>query len=192
LKRTGVGGSEERLANLLGALALEAAGRIEAATGEVTTLSHSAVAALVALDHFASDLPQTELQAVLGLSQPATTRALDRLAAEGLVERGRNRDGDARELRVAPTSSGRAVVRRIGAARLEAMAGLVDSLPAASRSLLTSTVEEVLAALTGGRRDARRICRLCEPDVCGHPGRCPVTLAANRAERGRRDRRRAS
>jgi DNA-binding MarR family transcriptional regulator len=181
VQRPGAGASEERLANLLGALALEAAGRIEAAVGEVTTLSPSAVAALVALDHFASDLPQTELQAALGLSQPATTRVLDRLAAEGLVERARDRDGDGRELRVATTSSGHELADRIGAARLQAMVGLVDSLPAVPRSLLTSTVEGMLAALTGGRRDSRRICRLCEPDVCGHPGRCPVTQAANRA-----------
>jgi len=24
----------------------------------------------------------------------------------------------------------------------------------------------------------RIICRLCDPDVCGHPERCPVTQAA--------------
>ena len=39
-------------------------------------------------------------------------------------------------------------------------------------------MELLLGELTEGRRDSRRIYRLCEPGVCGHPHRCPVTLAA--------------
>jgi MarR family transcriptional regulator, negative regulator of the multidrug operon emrRAB len=177
-----------RIANLLGAVALEAVGQIDAAAGEVTGLSRSGVAALVALVNFASELPQSELQAALGLSQPATTRVVDRLVEEGLVARTRNIDGDGRELRLAPTRAGRAVAKRVGAARMGAMTDLVESLPAERRASLGACMELLLGELTEGRRDSRRICRLCEPGVCGHPQRCPVTLAAVAAQGAGRSR----
>jgi hypothetical protein len=39
-------------------------------------------------------------------------------------------------------------------------------------------LERLLASVAAGGEDANRICRLCDPGVCGHPARCPVTQAA--------------
>jgi hypothetical protein len=53
------------------------------------------------------------------------------------------------------------------------------------RRVLPGLHEKLLAGLTTGRESARRICRLCDPDACGHDrGTCPVTTAA-RAPAGR-------
>ena len=44
----------------------------------------------------------------------------------------------------------------------------------------------VFGLLASGRTAARRICRLCDVDGYGHhEGRCPVSIAADRAEGGR-------
>lgn len=173
---------EARLANRLGALALEAAGRMDAATRELTELSPSQVAALNALGNFAFDQPQSVLGDVLGLSQPATARVLDRLEGAGLARRERGRVADGRELRVSLTGHGRRLAGRIAEARLQAIIGPLRELPHGSRASLGRAVEQLLAGVTESRRDARRICRRCEPDVCGHPDNCPVTQAADRAE----------
>ena len=144
--RSASAAENRRIANLLGALALEAVGQIDAAAGEVTGLSRSGVAALVALVNFASELPQSELQTALGLSQPATTRVVDRLVDEGLVARTRNIDGDGRELRLAPTRAGRVLAKRVGAARMGAMTDLVVSLPAERRAGLGACMEPLSAS----------------------------------------------
>ena len=170
-----------RLANLVAALGLETVDRIGAATSEVTSLSPSAVSALIALDNYAADRPQGTLRVALDLSQPATARVLDRLERERLVCRRRGRASDGRELRVSVTPRGRELAARIGAARLEAIDELLGELPTGSHPALERAVETLLTAATRGRDDAQRICRRCAPDVCGHPESCPVTQAADRA-----------
>jgi len=53
-------------------------------------------------------------------------------------------------------------------------------LGADERQTLTTLTEKLLAGLTSDRASARRICRLCDPDACGHErGTCPVTRAAS-------------
>jgi hypothetical protein len=39
-------------------------------------------------------------------------------------------------------------------------------------------LERMLGAQTTDSTASLVICRMCDPDVCGHPGRCPVTQAA--------------
>jgi hypothetical protein len=46
---------------------------------------------------------------------------------------------------------------------------------------LTGMLERMLAAHTTDSTASLVICRLCDPDVCGHPDRCPVTQAASEA-----------
>jgi hypothetical protein len=43
---------------------------------------------------------------------------------------------------------------------------------------LERLLERLLASATASGEDANRICRLCDPGVCGHPARRPVTQAA--------------
>jgi hypothetical protein len=58
----------------------------------------------------------------------------------------------------------------------------VDGLTDGERAELARLQEKILAGLTDGRTSARRTCRLCDLDACGHnDGRCPVTNAANAA-----------
>ena len=42
---------------------------------------------------------------------------------------------------------------------------------------LAALLERGLGAATHDADDARHICRLCEPGVCGQPGPLPVTQA---------------
>ena len=39
-------------------------------------------------------------------------------------------------------------------------------------------LERMLGAQTTDSTASLVICRMCDPDVCGHPERCPVTQAA--------------
>ena len=79
------------------------------------------------------------------------------------------------------TEEGVAVATRIRAARLEALDSLLDGLEPAARDQLDALLAQTLGATTGDRDAARHICRLCDPGVCGHPERCPVTVAADAA-----------
>ncbi len=45
------------------------------------------------------------------------------------------------------------------------------------RTLVTFQRNGTLGAATRTDDDARHICRMCQPGVCGHPARCPVTQA---------------
>ena len=169
-------------ANVLAALALELVERMNAATRATVGLSASQTAALVTLFNYAEGQPLAILQEALGLSQPATARVLDALESRGLVTRERGQGQDGRRVRVRVTARGRRIVARAADASLEAVADVRAEISASAREAVDAPVEAMLGALTNGRSDARRICRRCEPDVCGHPERCPVTLAADRAD----------
>ena len=51
-------------------------------------------------------------------------------------------------------------------------------LDAGRAATLAALHEKLLAGLTSDRASARRLCRLCDVDACGHErGTCPVTEA---------------
>ena len=52
---------------------------------------------------------------------------------------------------------------------------------AGERRALGPMLERMLAAQTTDATASLVICRMCDPDVCGHPERCPVTQAARAA-----------
>ena len=79
--------SHQHAANVLGALSLVVADRMNAAVEAVVALGPSAPAALAALHEFLDGGSVTQLSSVLGLSHSGTVRLVDRLAVEGLVER---------------------------------------------------------------------------------------------------------
>ncbi len=69
------------------------------------------------------------------------------------------------------------------AERERALDDALGALDEDDRVELARLHELLLAGFTTGRAAARTICRMCDPDACGHhDGRCPVTLAADRAE----------
>jgi DNA-binding MarR family transcriptional regulator len=169
-----------REANLLGTLSLAVAGRVEAAVA--SPLGPSAPAALAALDAYLGGEPIDALRQVLGLTHSGAVRLVDRLAEAGLAER---RPGpDARSVSVALTPAGRAAAREVRAAREAALEGALAALSPAERATLGALHEKLLAGLTGDRASARRICRLCDVEACGHDrGSCPVTEARRAASR---------
>ena len=175
-------GGGARAANLLGALSLAVADRIGAAVEEASGHGGAAPAALTALAVYMDGASIDALRRPLGLSHSAAVRLIDRLARDDLVRR--ERAGDGRAVAVRLTPAGAEVAERIRLAREEALSALLEPLSATEADSLTALHEELLGALTGGRADAGRICRLCDADACGHhDGRCPVTLAADAATR---------
>ena len=163
----------ERAANLLGAHALVVADRMREAAG----MELSSAAVLSALETFADGASIDELRRILGLSHSGGVRIVKRLEGQGLVARERD-PADGRAVRLHLTATGRRAARRLLAARIAAIEPLLGVLPAAQRASLEGLLERLLAGVTHGPADANRICRLCAPDVCGHPARCPVTQAA--------------
>lgn len=143
--------------------------------------SGAAPAALAALSTHLDGESIGALAKSLGLTHSAAVRLVDRLEASGLVKRGSAADG--RAVSVTLTATGRQLGRDILSARERALGDVLEGLRPAERRALATACEKLLGSLTASREDAQRICRLCDPDSCGHyEGRCPVTLAADRAE----------
>ena len=112
--------SDERTANLLGALALTLSDRAAAAVQAEAGLASSDAAALVTLRNYAEGEPLALLGRALALSHPGVVRLADRLQARGLVERHRgDRDGRAVALRL--TAAGRRAADAALAARADAI-----------------------------------------------------------------------
>ena len=169
--------SDDRTANLLGALALTLSDRAGAAVHAGAGVSGSDAAALVTLRNYAEGESLDLLRRALALSHPAVVRLADRLQARGLVERHRSAsDGRAVALRLTPT--GRRAADAALAARAGAVAAALETLEPAQRSALGPMLERMLGAETTDATASLVICRMCDPDVCGHPDRCPVTQAA--------------
>jgi MarR family transcriptional repressor of emrRAB len=163
--------ADERTGNLLGALALTLADHIGTGSDE---------AALITLRNYAEGEPLDLLRRALALSHPGVVRLADRLERRGLVERRRSdRDGRAVALRL--TRAGRRAADEALAARASAIDTALATLQADERRALDGMLERMLAAQTTDRTASLVICRLCDPDVCGHPEKCPVTQAARAA-----------
>jgi MarR family transcriptional repressor of emrRAB len=163
-----------REANLLGTLSLAVAGRMESAVA--SPLGPSAPAALAALDGYLGGEPIDALRQVLGLTHSGAVRMVDRLVGAGLAER---RPGpDARSVAVALTPAGHAGAQEVRTAREAVLEATLAALTPAERASLEALHEKLLAGLAGDRASARRICRLCDLDACGHfRGACPITEA---------------
>jgi DNA-binding MarR family transcriptional regulator len=179
---SGDGGARD--ANLLGALSLAVADRLEAATRAAAAHGGSGPAALAALDTFLEGSSIDTMRKPLGLTHSAAVRLVDRLTAAGLVSREAGEDG--RSVAIFLTPEGRRAAAQVQGGRMRALEDVLAPLDPAEREQLTRIEEKLLAGLTSGRADAGRICRLCDAGACGHEeGRCPVTRAADRAEASR-------
>jgi len=166
-----------REANLLGTLSLAVTGRVEAAVAACSPYGPSAPAALAALEGYLGGEPIDALARVLGLTHSGAVRLVDRLAGAGLVRRRSGADG--RSVAIALTQEGRRAAAQIRAARERALDEALSALDAGERRALTQLNAKLLAGLTDDRASARRICRLCDLEACGHErGTCPVTTAA--------------
>ena len=175
-RRDDLSDADLRAANLLGALALTVTERTAASLQDGGTVAGTDAMALVALHNYAEGATLETLRSGLGLSQPGTVRLVDRLAARGLVERRRS-ERDGRALALHLTDAGRRAVETALTARAAVTTEVLAGLTERERERLTALLEKMLAAQTTDRVSARRICRLCDGDACGHPDHCPVTQA---------------
>jgi DNA-binding MarR family transcriptional regulator len=158
---------DDRLVQLLGVATLAAHDALSAAlaAGETRT------AIVVHLSEHPGGSVEA-LRRVLGLSQPATVRAVDGLVRDGLVERGPGPDRRSHALR--PTSAGRRMARRALAARMEALRPLIAELDDASRARLGAGLEALVGGLADDRPGALHTCRLCDRKACCAGPGCPL------------------
>lgn len=178
--------SRQHATNVLGALSLVVSDRMNTAVEAIATLGPSAPAALAAMHEFLDGGSVTQLSSVLGLTHSGTVRLVDRLAAEGLVERVGAQDG--RAVSVVLTQRGRRTAARILQTREESLASAlsafsldeIDNLAAALDTMLTTMTlarAEERSARTNGRPQPW-LCRLCDFAACGRSeGNCPVNNA---------------
>jgi DNA-binding MarR family transcriptional regulator len=165
-------------ANVLGAIVDVLARDLDTAMASAASRAGGRAAALTALAAFASGSPIERLARSLELSHSRVVRLVDQLEADGYVRRGRG-TADRRTVQVTLTESGRALANEIAAARLAILRAEVEALDADDRAALDRISARILARRIDSLRAAERTCRMCEPSACGHPDRCPVTLAAN-------------
>jgi DNA-binding MarR family transcriptional regulator len=165
-------------ANVLGAVVDVLARDLEAATAEAAFRAGGRAAALTALAGFASGSPIEVLASSLGLSHSRAVRLVDQLEADGHVTRDRGTT-DRRTVNVSLTESGWALAREVSSARLSLLRAEVDALDAEDRAALDRISAKILSRRIDSVRAAGRTCRMCDPHACGHPRRCPVTLAAD-------------
>jgi DNA-binding MarR family transcriptional regulator len=163
---------------VLGAVVDALARDVEAATSASASGPGGRAAALAALAAFASGHPIDRLAGSLGLSHSRVVRLVDQLEADGHVMRARG-TADRRTVNVMLTDAGRSLAGEIATARLSILRAEVDALDAEDRAALDRICATVLSGRIDSLRAAERTCRLCEPQACGHPQRCPVTHAAN-------------
>ena len=160
---------DERLTNLLGVTALAASDRMRAAVEAELPAGGAAPAALVHLHAHPGETVEA-LRRVLGISQPATVRAVDRLAAAGLIERRPGADH--------LTAAGARAAERLHARRAEALDGLLGALSPAERDALRPLLERLVASLATDRAGALTTCRLCDREACTSAPGCPLQHTA--------------
>lgn len=115
----------------------------------------------------------TDLADVLGLSQPAAVRVVDRLVARGLVRRDPGPDGRTRSL--IPTDAGLRAAEDLLAERAASLGPLLRELDADERGQLERLLGRVTSGLAQDRPGALTTCRLCDRDACqAGARRCPL------------------
>jgi DNA-binding MarR family transcriptional regulator len=162
---------DARLANLLGVTALAAVDLLKPPVDAEAGHGGGAAGALVHLSAWPGESVE-RLRRVLGISQPATVRTVNRLVADGLLER---RPGpDRRTVALYPTAAGRAAAERVLEARTAALQDFLAPLDAGERERLLPLLERLAGALADDRPGAVRVCRLCDRDACYGSAPCPM------------------
>src|SRR5215469_9442325 len=149
--------SKLRTANLLGALAVEIAGRAERLGRLHPNETSSATAALNVVG-FYEGCSNGALSRAIGLSHTATVRLVDKLEAAGLVISEPGADKRAVSLRL--TDLGRERARNDVHERCVLLGDLVDVLTPSQRERLDEILETLLRSMVKAAEEADHICRL--------------------------------
>lgn len=158
----------DRTANLLGTVGLAVADRIAAAARD--TLDHAGeTPAAVVVIGYGLGPSNDELRRILGLSHPGAVRLVDRLVADGLVERRSGRDRRAIALYL--TESGHAQREELLKGRLAAIRPLLTPLTTGEQVALAALLHKLLASMDASDLQRCNLCRLCDDRVCSE---CPI------------------
>lgn len=164
-------------ANMLGALGLAIADRIDVAARETLNHAGETPAALVVIG-YGMGPSNDRLRQVLGLSHPGTVRLIDRLVAEGLAER---RSGqDRRAVALYLTARGMAMREELLEGRLAAIRPLLEPLSDGERETLAALLARMLQGMAPDESARCTLCRLCDNRACTA---CPIP-ASFRDQRG--------
>lgn len=158
----------DRTANLLGTVGLAIADRIETAARDILGHAGETPAAVVVIG-YALGPSNDELRRILGLSHPGCVRLVDRLVADGLVERRQGRDRRAIALYL--TDAGHQLRETLLQGRLAAIRPLLQPLTAAEQTALGALLHKLLAGLPTSDHERCTLCRLCDGRVCTD---CPI------------------
>ena len=158
----------DHTANLLGAVGLAVADRIEETARDVLSHAGETPAALVVIGHGLGP-SNDQLRRVLGLSHPGTVRLVDRLVADGLVERREGRDRRAIALYL--SKRGHAVREELLKGRLAAIRPLLAPLSSREQERLAALLHKMLASMETTEAERRTLCRLCDDRACTD---CPI------------------
>lgn len=158
----------DRTANLLGAVGLAVADRIEETARAILNHAGETPAALVVIGYGLGP-SNDQLRRILGLSHPGAVRLVDRLVGDGLVERRQGRDRRAIALHL--TDMGKERRERLLSKRLAAIRPLVAPLTVAEQETLGALLEKILCSMQPTDLERCRLCRMCDDRVCSD---CPI------------------
>ena len=164
-----------RTANLLGVVGLAVADRIEETARDILNHAGETPAALVVIGYGCGP-SNDQLRRILGLSHPGTVRLVDRLAADGLVERREGRDK--RAIAIYLSERGMALREELLKGRLAAIRPLLTPLTGVEQETLAALLHKMLSSMETTATERRTLCRLCDNRICTN---CPIPADA-RAE----------
>lgn len=158
-----------RTENIVGALVLALTDDIVRASSAAAPEVGPAASAIALLGH-EPGLSIAELSIGVGLTHPGTVRLVDRLVADGMIERRADEnDGRIRSLHL--TANGERACKAILAARGKVVEKAIRTLAPDDLHLLERLSEQMLKGLLTDENHALRVCRLCDYSACE---RCPV------------------
>ena len=158
----------DRTANLLGVVGLAVADRIGDAAHDILRHGGETPAALIVIG-YGSGPSNDQLRRVLGLSHPGSVRLVDRLVADGLVERREGRDK--RTIALYLSERGMALREQLLKGRLAAIRPLLTRLTDVEQEALAALLHKMLFSMETTASQRRTLCRLCDHRVCTD---CPI------------------
>lgn len=161
----------DRAGQVLGVTALAVMDRLRAAVVAGAAVGEVEAGALVHL-HAWPGGSVGDLASVVGLSQPAAVRLVDRLVQQDLLRR--EAGPDRRTVALVLTKAGSRAAEAVLAARAEALAPVLAGLSPREQAKLERLLGQVAAGLAEDRAGAVRVCRLCDRAVCTSGPGCPL------------------
>jgi DNA-binding MarR family transcriptional regulator len=155
------------IGNVFAAWVREAQGSFERALGNVGVDDRELAALTLVATHDGCSVDW--LKHRVGLTQPGTSRLVDRLVGRGLLRRGPS-TGRGVPLHVTPAA--RRVLRAWDRSRDAVVDTLLSGLSTAERRMLTSVLVRSITGADRDRRAADTMCGTCNWAACGAD--CPV------------------